>query len=760
MLKLLRRKISLQLLSFYILFVTPVLLGGIAFYIFERGQLQQEAESADLGLAQAIALETETNLGRVSEIANSLATSDETRRLDFGQLQRTFANRTAAHPDISLFFIHDPNGNMLTNYPYNPQTIGQNYAYREYFQEALKSDKPYISDVRDSATLGITVVTVSRRITNEAGQVVGVLGINLSLEKLTANLNVVRQKMAKPGVVRIWIVDGTGKSLANTEGVPPQTDLQSRLPSLKKVLQGEAGNQLTSEQDREWLNSYLPVQGSHWAVVVQRPTDVAFAGINNFQAGLVLALLMLVLGASFFWFMLNRRVIAPLSRLAQATSVLDPDKPEGPVMNSAILVRERQRTDEIGGLIAAFVTMEAKIHDRFKLVYEKLQEQLQILEAIMRSMEEGLLLEDPDGKVVYANQRFCQSVGLSQAETISGVAPQQSLREKLAYLIEDHEGYNQKVTQALLGGPRVFEFKIKGVYNQSGDFIEVRRDIRLKMFNVRDANGQLVGRGKIFQDVTRQNEVERVKTNLLAVVSHELRTPLTAIKGYASGLLEPDVAWDDTSRAYCLEQIVGEADRLAELVNSLLEMSQVEAGTLKLSQALYRLDWLIKEAIAHTRNLRNPQSVQLSLSADILLKVDGRRFGVVLRNLVENAGKYAGEEAVIEVSAGFERSSVSREPGFIITVQDNGPGIPPHLTERIFERFYQIDSGLERSSSGVGLGLAICRGLVTAHGGRIWAENRTDGSSGALFQIWLPARLVQKAETVVEQKESYLTHSG
>jgi signal transduction histidine kinase len=523
-------------------------------------------------------------------------------------------------------------------------------------------------------------------------------------------------------------------------------------------LQGESGNQLTYEQDREWLNSYLPVQGSHWAVIVQRPTDSAFASINNFQRGLIIALLLLILGASFFWFMLNRSVIAPLSRLAQATSALDPDKLEGVVMNSAILVREQQRIDEIGNLVAAFITMEAKIHSRFELIYQKLQEQFHILEAIMRSMEEGLLLENPDGKVVYVNQRFCQSVGLSPAEIMSEEYAHQPLLERLAHLLENPADYEHAVKQAIAGGPRLFEFKVKGIYNQTDEFIQLRRDIRLKIFNVRDRNGQLIGRGKIFQDVTRQNEVERVKSNLLAVVSHELRTPLTAIKGYASGLLESDVAWDVSSQAYCLEQIVAKADQLADLVSSLLEMSQVEAGTLKLSQALYRLDRLIEEAISSQSWAgKNQPSVVFSLPSDILLKVDGRRFGVVLRNVLENAYKYAGEEALIVITAQFEPLQDNSNPGFLITIQDNGPGIPQHLIERIFERFYQVDSGLERSSSGVGLGLAICRGLMVAHGGRIWAENRSDVPHGAIFYIWLPSILVQKVE-VAQVDSSNLTY--
>lgn len=747
MLGLLRRKISLQLLSFYMVFVISVVVGGTGFYFFEQRQLQQEAESADLGLAQSIALETETNLGRVAEIANSLASSPEVRHLDFSQLQQIFANRVNAHSDISLFFIHNPAGTMLTNYPYNPQTIGQNYAYREYFQQAITStsDKPYISDVRDSATLGITVVTVARRITSETGEIIGVLGINLSLEKLTAKLSVVRQRMAKPGVIRIWLADGTGRVLANTEGVSSQTDLSAKLPGLKRALAGEIGNQLTQEQGREWLNSYLPVEGSHWVVLIQRPTDIAFASINNFRTGLLLALFLLIIGATFFWVMLNRRVIRPLARLAQATSLLDPEKPETLTKSNTILGREHARTDEIGNLVAAFTTMETKIHSRFELVYARLQEQFQTLEAIMFSMEEGLLLEDSQGVAVYANQRFCQSLGFAHGEMMAEAYPNKILQARLLTILENPKVYSSFVEQAMSGGPRLIELRTKGLYNRNGNFVQLPRDIRLKIFNVRDRNGQLIGRGKIFQDVTRQNEVERVKTNLLAVVSHELRTPLTAIKGYASGLLETDVEWDVTSRTYCLEQIGKEADRLAELVNSLLEMSQVEAGTLKLNQVFYRLDWLVQEALAHSQMLTQAQQFKISLPENTFLKVDGKRFGVVLRNLVENARKYGGEQANIEIWAGFETVEAKQpeRAGFIIRVQDDGAGIPPALTERIFEKFYQIDSGLERSSNGVGLGLAICRGLVAAHGGRIWATNREDGLSGAVFHIWLPKSLVQ-----------------
>lgn len=176
---------------------------------------------------------------------------------------------------------------------------------------------------------------------------------------------------------------------------------------------------------------------------------------------------------------------------------------------------------------------------------------------------------------------------------------------------------------------------------------------------------------------------------------------------------------------------------MADLVTSLLEMSQLEAGTLKLNPSLYRLETLLEQAIPSDERQRMCVNIAEALP---LVYVDRRRVEVVLRNLWENARHYAGSDATIEISARCERAQ--SDGGLYVSVSDNGAGIPPELTERIFDRFYQVDGGRERSNNGVGLGLAICRGFVEAHGGRIWAENRTDEATGAVFHIWLPPQVL------------------
>ncbi len=737
MLKRLARSLTLQLLIFYGLFLLPLLLGGVELYFFQRDALQQSAQHTDLGIAQAIALEVASNIRAAIEDDLDLARSQAASQLELRQLAEAFATARLSHPDISLYFVCDLSGRMLLISPPSSVTINQPGGPCEYPLEALPKDKPLISVGRISPTTRTSVVSIVTQILNAQGRQIGTLGMNVSLVQFTAHLVEVQRQLSANGEVRIWIVDEEGQPLANTEHIPLQTDLRQSLPGLDRALQGEQGNLVARTQNRDWLSSYLPIAGTSWAVVVQRPADVTFASIISFQNSLLIALVTLIVGASFFWFALHGWVVAPLVKLAQAVTMIKPNQTEK-VTEGKLLARERGRIDEIGSLIAAFSTMEDEIHALFRKSDERSQARLHTLDAILGSMDEGVLLEHPDGQIIYANQSFSQFVGLFPQEIPADSFDARLVEEKLLMLVEDPAAYAEASRQAeMASSSDVVEFHVRGFYTQVGQLVPGRRDIRMRLFEVRDQAGQLIGRGKIFRDVTRQNEAEQVKKNLLAIVSHELRTPLTAMKGYATSLLETDVELDAATQQHFLQRIVEEGDRMADLVTNLLEMSQVEAGTLKLAPALYRLETLVEQVVMAEERGR----IRVQLPEDIpLLYVDRRRIEVVLRNLVENARRYAGADAFIEIAARYEPGST--EGGLSLSVADTGPGLPPHLTERIFDRFYQVDGGRERSSSGVGLGLAICRGFIAAHGGRIWAENRTDGVTGAIFRIWFPPKVL------------------
>jgi signal transduction histidine kinase len=753
---LIRQKISLQLLSLYLLFVIPVLLGGVALYVFQQNVLTQNAFQADLALSQAVALEVGTNLRAATEIDSELSTTQAARDLDLKQLASVFANASHAHPDINLYFVCDPSGKMIINYPISPGTIGQNFSSSDYFQEALKTYSPFISSGSISTITDTYVVSIATRITNDQGRVVGVMVINLSLNKLTSRLNTVHQRLSPSSEVGLWVIDHKGQTIATTKGIFAFLDLPEDYDGLilaaHDALQGKAGNFITHGQTRNWLYSYVPIPEEGWAIVVQRPTDITFTALTNFQHGLIAALVLLILGASFFWFMMHRRVISPLIRLAKAVTLIQPGQPIH-VMHIDLLDKDRGRRDEIGNLMAAFSAMEREIRSHFQKSDQTISAQFYTLDAIMRSMDEGVLLESPGGRIVYVNHIFSRAVGIPQQELINSHIHDRTLQERLSTMFDRPESYSEIVESIAKGrGSHVIEFPIRGSYKTQNQFVPAPRDIRMRLFHVRDAKGALIGRGRIFQDITKQNEVERIKRNLLAIVSHELRTPLTAIKGFATSLLEEAGGEVDTNwQEYSLSQIVAESNRMADLVTNLLEMAQVEAGTLKLYPGAYHLSSLLEETLAVVHN--GQDRIQISLPEDIpLLFVDGRRIQIVLRNILENAQRYGGPDVLIEISATYEQGQTKKRTGLTLHITDSGPGIPPHLVERVFDRFYQVESGHERSSSGVGLGLAICRGFVEAHGGRIWAENRTAGKSGAVFHLWFPP-MVLRAQ---ERQQQYL----
>jgi PAS domain S-box-containing protein len=355
---------------------------------------------------------------------------------------------------------------------------------------------------------------------------------------------------------------------------------------------------------------------------------------------------------------------------------------------------------------AAMAIENATLYQRSDM---QLQEQTRRLQALIQSMQDGLILENLEGHVIYANRRMEELTGCTVDQM-----RQQDIEQVMAALIAQAVEPVEALAAAGAGDRQQVEFAVNRP--------EGRRYLRMKLFDVTDASDQPIGRGRILQDITQRYEVDRMKSSLIATVSHELRTPLAAIKGYASTLLAEDVQWDTDSQQEFLQIISDEGDRLSRLVDDLLDMSRIEAGTLQVSQQPCELGELVAEAAKYAHP-RPGTRLQLHLPAELPpLNADPQRIVAVLRNLIENATKYSDETGYVRVGAFRENGAV------VVSVEDEGPGIPVEHRERVFESFYRVQDGLTRNKMGAGLGLAICQGFVRAHGGEIWLEPSETGT--------------------------------
>ncbi len=225
-------------------------------------------------------------------------------------------------------------------------------------------------------------------------------------------------------------------------------------------------------------------------------------------------------------------------------------------------------------------------------------------------------------------------------------------------------------------------------------------------------------------------ELDAMRTEFLANVSHELRTPLAVIKGSANSLLQPDVIFDEQTRREFLISIDKDADTLTRLVDDLLMISRLEANALEVKKKQHKISEVIAYIEDRLHKLTIKHHLKIDISDDIPpVYIDEVRIGEVLTNLVENAVKFSEDNTNISIKAALQDKDV------IITVADEGMGVPIELQEKIFERFFQGE-GRKAGRRGTGLGLAICQGIIQAHGGKIWVESKP--GQGAKFYFSLP----------------------
>jgi len=223
-------------------------------------------------------------------------------------------------------------------------------------------------------------------------------------------------------------------------------------------------------------------------------------------------------------------------------------------------------------------------------------------------------------------------------------------------------------------------------------------------------------------------ETESLRNTMLSSISHDLRTPLTAVTGAVSTLLQNDIALDTHNRLELLETIQEEAQRLNRTIKNILDMTRLESGAIKVNKEWQSLEEIVGVVLNRLGDRLNTHPVQVKLPGNLpLIPFDELLLEQVFMNLFENAIKYTPEGTPLELSAS--------ESLYTVTVQlaDHGPGVPHGEEERIFEKFVRSRT----TGGGVGLGLAICRTIINAHGGKIWMENRPGG--GAVFRFTLSA---------------------
>jgi len=342
----------------------------------------------------------------------------------------------------------------------------------------------------------------------------------------------------------------------------------------------------------------------------------------------------------------------------------------------------------------------------------------------------GIRIVTTEGKVLYANQAILDIYGYSSIEELKAMPTKQR------YTPESYAEHQEREKRRKLGKPVPSNYEIS----------IVSKDGKIRHLGV--FRKEVIWDGKIqfqviYYDMTEQKhleqimfeyeELDRLKGDLLSTVSHELRTPLATIKGYSTMLLDYDRRLRRDEKREHLSSIDRATDRLTELVDHLLDMSRLEAGLLKLEKRPTNLSNLLQEAV-NDAQLRAPSHKIVLNPSKRLPRVNGdaRRIQQVMDNIIDNAIKYSKEGTEVVVSAQRVRHEL------LISVADQGIGIPAEDLEMVFDRMYRIEQRLTPQVGGIGLGLAICKGLVEAHGGHIWVESKL--GKGSTFYFTLPIK--------------------
>ncbi len=337
-------------------------------------------------------------------------------------------------------------------------------------------------------------------------------------------------------------------------------------------------------------------------------------------------------------------------------------------------------------------------------------------DAVIRSVAEGLVVVGPDGKVLMMNPAAEKLLGVNKKEKLGKPINEDLREEQLITLTKQNKD---------TGGKEI---------ELASESDETKKILRASSAVIENENGETVGMVSVLSDITRQKELERMKTGFVASVSHELRTPLIAIDKSLQLILSKTTGSLTETQEQFLTIAERNLKRLSRLIDDLLDMSKLEAGKMTLKRQPASLEKIIADSVFALDNWAKTKFITIEKNVAAALpevNVDADRLTQILNNLMGNAIKFTPAHGTITVTAAVKK------PGEVeISVRDTGIGISPENLGKVFDKFYQVGERVSTDISGTGLGLSIVKELVELHGGKIWVDS--DKGQGTTFTFTLP----------------------
>jgi len=410
--------------------------------------------------------------------------------------------------------------------------------------------------------------------------------------------------------------------------------------------------------------------------------------------------------AVLFVLVFGRTILKPLRALTQSAHEIE--------RGNLDLVVPARGHDELARLAEAFNSMAARLREFRRSDQARLLRTQQTTQLAIDALPDAVAMIGPDARVEMANETARRLLGLAVETPVSAI------RIKAV-----RDLYEVACRQGLTTEPRGYEAAIQ-IFNGEGE----ERFFLPHAIPIRDDDRELVGVTLVLADVTRLRKIDELKSGLLSTVSHELKTPLTSVRMGVHLLLEERVGPLTPKQQELLTAAGEDADRLHRMIDNLLDLGRMESGRVKMDIQPMVARRIVDQSVEPLESSFHDKGVALKIDVpDDLPEVlaDATRIGHVLTNLLTNALRFTSPGGEVTVVAALEPTAVR------FSVRDNGVGIPEEYLGRIFERFFRAPG--QGPQSGAGLGLAIAREIVEAHGGRIWVHSQEGQGSTFAFTL-------------------------